>query len=155
MGPELFGVGALEALLVMVIALIVVGPQRLPEIARQSGRWYRVARRYTAEITADVRGALSEIEDEVKAETEDLRSVREIGGDLESGLKETESDLDRIGREAQPADTNVDIPPALRPPGHDGAGAPGSAASRDGSPTDGTAGQAPDDAAARPGGADS
>lgn len=97
MGPELFGVGALEALLVLVIAMVVVGPQRLPEIARQSGRWYRVARRYTSEITADLRGALNELEEDVKADTEDLHSIREI-----------EDDLDGIADQARP--TDVDAP---------------------------------------------
>lgn len=77
---ELFGVGAAEALLVLVIALIVVGPQRFPEIARQGGRYYRTARRYANEVMKDVRGAMAEIEQEVGAD--DLRSVRDIGREM-------------------------------------------------------------------------
>ncbi len=116
MGPELFGVGALEALLVMVIALIVIGPQRFPQIARQGGRWYQVARRYTSGITADLRSTISEIEDEVKTDAESLRSVREIGEDLEKNLKETESDLGTIELEALPADASQGMPAAPAPP---------------------------------------
>ena len=93
MGPELFGVGFAEAVLVFVIALIVVGPQRFPAFARQSGRWYRVARRYTAEITGDLREALTELEDEVKAEGDDLRSIRELGDEVEGDLRVTEREL--------------------------------------------------------------
>ena len=93
MGPELFGVGFAEAVLVLVIMLIVVGPQRMPQVAREAGRWYRIARRYTAEITADVRSGLDEIEQEVKAETDDLQSIREIGDELETDLQETQANL--------------------------------------------------------------
>ena len=104
MGPELFGVGFAEAVLVLVIALILVGPQRFPEIARQSGRWYRMARRYTAAVTADLRGALDELEDEVKADIDELRSIRDIGDEFESGLADTTTDLDGIARDATPDD---------------------------------------------------
>jgi sec-independent protein translocase protein TatB len=103
MGPELFGVGAAEAVLVFVIALVLVGPQRFPDLARQGGRWYRIARRYTADITKDVRSAIDEIEEEVRAETDDLKIVRELGEDMEAQLKETSSDLDKIGAETQQA----------------------------------------------------
>lgn len=82
MGPSLFGVGASEALLVLVLALIVVGPQRFPEIARQGGRWFRMARRYTDEVMQDVRAAVDEIEQEINEETAELRSVGDLGGDL-------------------------------------------------------------------------
>lgn len=101
MGPELFGVGAAEAVLVFVIALVLVGPQRFPDLAKQGGRWYRIARRYTAEVTKDVRAAINEIEDEVKAETGDLTVVREIGEEMQTQLKETSADIDTIGKEME------------------------------------------------------
>jgi sec-independent protein translocase protein TatB len=96
---ELFGVGALEALLVLVIALVVVGPQRFPEVAREGGKWVRKARRFTAEVTAELREAYSELEEEVRAEGEDLRSVREIGEDVRTGLQDSAADIRRIGRD--------------------------------------------------------
>jgi sec-independent protein translocase protein TatB len=121
MGPELFGVGAAEAVLVFVIALILVGPQRFPEIARQAGRWYQIARRYTAEMTKDVRGAIDDLEEEVKAETADLREVRTLGEELETGMQETERDLDAIGEDVE---ASTGATPASLAPG------PASSASR-------------------------
>jgi sec-independent protein translocase protein TatB len=140
MGPELFGVGFAEAVLVFVIALIVVGPQRFPALARQSGRWYRVARRYTAEITADLRGALSELEDEVKAEGGDLRSIRELGEEIEGDLKATERELDAAGGDADADPAQSSSPSAAA--GDDGAAAAAP------SPSEST------DAEARPGATD-
>ena len=43
---ELFGVGIPEAGLILVIMLLVVGPNRFPQVAREAGKWYRIARAY-------------------------------------------------------------------------------------------------------------
>lgn len=64
---ELFGVGPAEALLVVVIALIVVGPQRFPQYAREAAKWYRIGRRYAREITDEIRGAVGELDAEAGA----------------------------------------------------------------------------------------
>ncbi|RJQ12356.1 MAG: twin-arginine translocase TatA/TatE family subunit [Dehalococcoidia bacterium] len=90
---ELFGVGPLEALLVGVIAFLVVGPDRFPELARQAGKWYRVARAFTADVMSDVQGAVKELEAEVDASTGGLRSIREL---TEAGsiLSEARADVE-------------------------------------------------------------
>lgn len=101
-----FGVGPAEAGLVFVIGLLVVGPQRFPEIMRQAGRWYRVARAYSNEVMKDVRAAVDDIEREVKAETEELNFAREFTDlkdelDVKSDLKEAQTSVEEIGRETQ------------------------------------------------------
>ena len=93
---SLFGVGAGEAALVLVLALIVVGPQRFPEIARQGGRWYRLARQYSNEVMKDVRSAVDELETEIKSETDDLQSMTSIGEDLRA----IRDDVDSVGSES-------------------------------------------------------
>jgi sec-independent protein translocase protein TatB len=93
---SLFGVGAGEAALVLVLALIVVGPQRFPEIARQGGRWYRLARQYSNEVMKDVRSAVDEIETEIKTETEDIQSMTSIGDDL----REIRDDVEEVRTES-------------------------------------------------------
>ncbi len=99
---NLFGVGAAEAGLVFVIALIVVGPQRFPEIMRQAGRWYRVARAYSNEVMKDVRAAVDEIEQEVKAETDDIRSVGDFS-DLKGDLIEARESAEDIRKDTTAA----------------------------------------------------
>jgi len=96
MGPSLFGVGASEALLVLVLALIVVGPKRFPEIAREGGRWFRMARRYTDEVMKDVRAAVDEIEQEINEETEQFRAA----GDLTGELRAIRDDIDEVTSKA-------------------------------------------------------
>lgn len=90
---SLFGVGAGEAALVLVLAMIVVGPKRFPEIARQGGRWYRLARQYTDEVMKDVRSAVSDIEQQINDEAGDLKSLANLGDDL----KTIRDDVEEIG----------------------------------------------------------
>lgn len=99
---QFFGVGSSEAILVFVIALIVVGPSRFPEIARSGGRWFRIARRFTAEVTKDLRVAVDEIDAEIKSETGDLRSIRDLSKDIESDLNATASELDDAATSREP-----------------------------------------------------
>ena len=52
-------VGPLEILTVAVIALVVFGPQRLPEIARNIGKAINEVRRMTAEMKSELQDGLS------------------------------------------------------------------------------------------------
>ena len=106
---SLFGVGAGEAALVLVLAMIVVGPQRFPEIARQGGRWYRLARRYTDEVMKDVRAAVSDIEEEIEAETKDLKdiqSITSVGDDLRAIRDDVEEIQSESAADAKQAMTD-------------------------------------------------
>lgn len=59
---DFFGVGPLEVLLILAIALIVLGPRRLPEIGRTLGRTVRVLRKASFDLTAQVNKELEEEE---------------------------------------------------------------------------------------------
>jgi len=58
-------IGPLEILMVSVIALIVFGPRRLPEIARQIGRTMTDLRRQLSDIKGDFDLSLEDDEDRV------------------------------------------------------------------------------------------
>lgn len=57
--------------MVMVVALIVIGPQRLPAAARQAGQWYRQTKRVLAHFSAEVNRQLEaeQLRDELKKQT--------------------------------------------------------------------------------------
>ncbi len=57
----MFGIGMQELLLILAIALIVLGPKKLPEIARALGRGMAEFRRATTELKRSV-----DLEDDVK-----------------------------------------------------------------------------------------
>jgi len=47
-----FEVGFTEILMIGLVALLVVGPERLPELVRTTGRWIGRAQRITRELRA-------------------------------------------------------------------------------------------------------
>jgi Tat protein translocase TatB subunit len=51
---DFFGIGPWELLLILVVALIVVGPGKLPEIARTLGKTMRAIRKVSSELTTAV-----------------------------------------------------------------------------------------------------
>lgn len=86
-GTGFFGLGGWEIVVVLIVFLVIVGPQRLPDVTRQLIRWVRQARRW-------VDDSRSTVEDEMGIAIEDLkkydprqydprRIIREAWGDTD------------------------------------------------------------------------
>jgi len=56
----MFNIGPLELIVILVIALLVVGPSRLPEVGRSIGRGIREFRRAQQEVQKTIQSALNE-----------------------------------------------------------------------------------------------
>jgi Tat protein translocase TatB subunit len=74
------GLLSAKFLVVLVIALIVLGPEKLPETARTLGRWVSELRRITTGFTEEVRSAfesseLAEPVQELRSATQTLRGT--------------------------------------------------------------------------------
>src|SRR5438034_11273890 len=105
------GMGPMELLLIVVLALIVFGPARLPEIMGQVGRAIGDFRRATSELSDEfnrtIQAELNETKatiDETKAALTDVRSA------VDSSAKETQA-----ATSGQPAPQRV-ASPALETP---------------------------------------
>ena len=115
----LFGVGAGEAILVLVLTLIVVGPQRFPEVARQGGRWFRIARKYTTEVMQDVKAVVSEIEQEIEDETKELGEVGDLSKELKSIREEMDNSDQIIPSTPRSTSTDSNVPSTNNSPAND------------------------------------
>jgi sec-independent protein translocase protein TatB len=94
----MFGIGTWELLIILVLALVVLGPQKLPEIARQVGKTITKLRRTADEVRREI----------------DLDGIRdELTGDPE--LQKLQQDLDLRG-EIRTAMGRLKDPPALPGP---------------------------------------
>ena len=49
----MFDLGFTELLIIGVVALVVLGPERLPEVARTAGKYIAQAQRYIANLKAE------------------------------------------------------------------------------------------------------
>lgn len=63
----MFGIGMPELMVIMVVALVVLGPKRLPEIARALGKGLAEFRRATSDVTDELHKAQRAIEEEARA----------------------------------------------------------------------------------------
>jgi len=102
---ELFGVGPAELLVILGLALIVVGPRRLPEMAAQLGRFMRVMRRMSSQVTREFNEAMHDLETEyegMKGEWKDVRQGLDDTASLATNeLTAAERDAEQALEEAQ------------------------------------------------------
>jgi Tat protein translocase TatB subunit len=119
---EFFGIGLPELVVILVLTLIVVGPQRLPEVAAQIGKTIREFRRYTSGVTKELLESVSDLEREYK----DLR------GEMTSFSSELRQKAESFGRELTSVTDDVrdklqvegpsPKPPEVAPPSDNGSG---------------------------------
>ena len=90
----MFDVGFWEIAIIALIALIILGPERLPRAARTIGLWVGKARRTLSEVKRDIDRELdaSELKN-IKNIKDDLQDTKNIFEDAASTLNETASTL--------------------------------------------------------------
>jgi sec-independent protein translocase protein TatB len=76
----MFEVGFWEITVILVVALVVVGPERLPGLARTVGLWLGKARRFVASVKADIDRELKteELKRLLDRQAEDISQLREM-----------------------------------------------------------------------------
>jgi sec-independent protein translocase protein TatA len=78
-----FGIGIPELMLILVIALIVVGPQRLPEVGRSIGKAVRDFREMSSGFTSEWEELSKEFEDTASEVRREVKEVEAEIGDVE------------------------------------------------------------------------
>lgn len=104
----MFDIGFSELLVIAVVALVVLGPERLPKAARFAGLWVRRARNQWDSVK-------QELERELQAE-----DIKRQMQDVRQGMQDTENQLrasgEAIRREAQQAQQGDDLVQQVRAP---------------------------------------
>ncbi|MDR2364314.1 MAG: Sec-independent protein translocase protein TatB [Zoogloeaceae bacterium] len=103
----MFDVGFAELLVIGAVALVVIGPERLPGAARAVGHVLSRMRRYVNEVKTEIdrEAALSDLK---KLQGEMMDSARELERDLRAGARQMER---RFTREAETEDAPVEDRP--------------------------------------------
>ncbi len=91
----MFDSGFLELLVVTIIALIVVGPERLPGIARKVGEMVGKARAFVATTKADIEKEIeaSEMKDMLSQQKEQIDELRDMMASTKQSLHESTDTL--------------------------------------------------------------
>lgn len=82
----MFDIGFLEILIVLVIALLVIGPERMPEVARKLGGFMGKTKKFINSVKQE--GQLQETVDELK-KSMDLQEEQKAIQSLEQNLHES------------------------------------------------------------------
>ena len=82
----MFEVGFSEVVIIAIIALVILGPERLPKVARTLGFWVGKARRMVADVKSDIDREMRE------SELADLRKLGDEITDVKDEIEKTGSD---------------------------------------------------------------
>ena len=136
----MFDIGFSELLLFGAIALIVLGPEKLPQAARTAGQWYAKFRRTVATLQSEIEAELDLAETRKQMQLE-LEKIRQAEVDMKremEALRSSVSELQQHGKvpsmqahNTQSADTTPNLghdtnavslptePPTHEPPSHE------------------------------------
>jgi len=108
----MFDIGFLEMIVIGVLALLVLGPERLPKAARTAGKWFGKAKRMVSQFSSEIDKQL-EI-DELKAQlkeqgeqldfNEDIQSIKKTAKTVLSDVKSLKPD-EYLKKATQPIST--------------------------------------------------
>ena len=73
----MFGLGISEIIVIVIAALIFVGPKQLPDFIRSAGKIFVQVRRAANEVKSTVDGVLQEAETELRKEAESIEAAVE------------------------------------------------------------------------------
>lgn len=92
-------IGISKLMIVGGIALIVIGPERLPRVARMVGTMVGRAQRYVADVKAEVNRSI-ELEELQKMKTQFETAARDVEQTVRSGVEEASSGVSQAWNEA-------------------------------------------------------
>lgn len=98
----MFDIGFWELVFILVITLLVVGPERLPRVARSAGLWIGKVRGFIVTVKADIDQELAA--EELKhtlAKQAAVPELEEIIEDVGSDLHSMENVVDKIRPESE------------------------------------------------------
>ena len=118
----MFDIGFSEMMVCAIVALVVIGPEKLPRVARTLGHLFGRLQRYVAQVKSDIHREM-DAADLGKVKTEFESAARSFQSDIESAARDTEREakelqaaLDRDIADASSAITPEPAAEASPPP---------------------------------------
>ena len=121
----MFDVAFSELMVIAIIALIFVGPERLPGVARTVGHLVGRARRYVNDVKSDIENELH-LEDLKQLRSKFQESALSFEAEVREGMESAHAELQESMRETVPEKSLADLlaendkTPDLIPPAESG-----------------------------------
>ena len=108
--------GIEKMMVIGAVALIVIGPEKLPRVARTVGTLIGKAQRYVADVKAEVNRSI-ELDELKKMKTEVESAARDVESSIHSGVRDIERGLNEAkqgieGSAAGTLDAPLEEPPS-------------------------------------------
>ena len=101
----MFDIGFSELFLIAIVALVVLGPERLPKAARFAGLWVRRARAQWYSVKSELENELAS--EELKRTLRDTRqAVADIDADIRTAQAEARREFDTMQAQIERDDTD-------------------------------------------------
>ena len=103
----MFDMGFTEMMLIGIVALIVIGPERLPGVARTAGKYFGRLKRFVTSVKADVEQELraDELREILAKQQRELDSLRDT---ISDAGRELENETGAIGKAGEALAQSVD-----------------------------------------------
>ena len=118
----MFDISFSEMILIAVVALVVIGPERLPKVARTAGHLLGRLQRYVSDVKSDINREI-QLDELKKLQSEIRDSARSVEQSLTSGVQEVRQTAQSVSESltptavpAQPASPGDAQAPAAAPP---------------------------------------
>ncbi|MGH8660590.1 MAG: Sec-independent protein translocase protein TatB [Burkholderiales bacterium] len=112
----MFDIGFSELLVIAIVALIVIGPERLPGVARTLGHLFGRMQRYVNDVKADISREM-ELEELKKMQSSMEDAARSMRDSVEREVSAAEGEINKLAQDAQPVpDPGSDAAPAAPQP---------------------------------------
>lgn len=105
----MFDVGFSEIMVIAVVALIVIGPERLPKVARTLGHLFGRAQRYVNEVKTDIQREM-ELDELKKLQTSVQDTVNSIENTVRQEVQATQDQLQAVAEIEPPSAVSSDSP---------------------------------------------
>ena len=107
-------IGFMELVVIFIVALIAIGPDRLPSFAQKLGKALQEFRKASADVTKDVReNVIEPLEEAQRPIREAMEPLEELDREVRGNLRDMERELKNIGK---PAPKKSEPEPAPEPP---------------------------------------
>jgi len=105
----MFDIGFSELMVIAVVALIVIGPERLPKVARTLGHLFGRMQRYVNDVKSDISREM-ELDEFRKLQTTVQDAARSFEQSVTQEVNVVDSELKKIAQEANPLPSVADSP---------------------------------------------
>ena len=118
----MFNFGVTEVMMIAVVGLIVIGPERLPRVARTLGHLFGRMQRYVSDIKADINrevelDELRKLQSSMKEAAQEIEeSVSKQVNFIEDEVQQAESETRKSVEEAVQPAAGINLMHSLNPP---------------------------------------